>query len=253
MTHSTHNQPACHTGFAKPDLRFGRMHVYIHHGRITVQKQTRGRMAIARKEVHVSAAQSTDENFVPHRAAVHKQELRNRSTTGISRKCRVTSQVKAIAFCINRHCVICKFAAKNVCKAAMQCIKHITSLRICAKRHPTFTAARHIAQGKTDEGFGHSKALYDVTNCLHLGAVRPHEFQSCWRSIKQILQRNDGTTRQCSRLYTAHLAAADFDFSGIKTFRARSDRQTSYRPKRRKRFTAKPERVNVQKVGAINL
>ena len=134
----------------------------------------------------------------------------------------------------------------------MQRVKQISVFGIRAKRNTPVAAARHIAQGKSDERFRHRQAFDDIADRLRFRSIRAHEFQPRRCRIKQVAQLDDRASAQGRGLHRRHLAARNGNGERTLPCNPRGDCQTPDRTEGRQCLAAKPECVDIQQIRAID-
>ena len=208
-------------------------------------------MTVPAQHIHIGRPQRAQQHLVPHRSAIHEQELRHSRTTRIGRQGRIAGKMEPIPLRVDRQGVLSKLLAQNRTQATVQCIKHVTSFGIRAERH-TAVATGHVRQSEGDKGFGHGEALDHICDRLIFSAICAQEFQTRRCGVKQIAQFNHSTFRQGCRFHRRHRAASDLDFSGF-ALRPACYGQPTHGAQRRQSFPPKPKTVDVQQVRAIDL
>ena len=106
-----HDHAAHHRCIAESHLGLGRMDIHIDKIMRHIEKQDDHRMAVPGEQILIGTAHRPDQQPVPHRPAIHKQELMVGHTAIIGWQPGEPTETQPVPFEVNRHRIVGKVQA----------------------------------------------------------------------------------------------------------------------------------------------
>jgi len=121
-----HDQSAHKAAVAEAHFRFCRMHVHVDEIGVAIDEQGERGVTVARKEIRVGAADSTQKKTVAHRASVHEQKLQLRRGAVVGGQSRKARDANPFARRIYGNGVFRKLAADDARKTLQPSAEKVT-------------------------------------------------------------------------------------------------------------------------------
>ncbi len=203
---------------AKAHLDLGRMHVDVDPGRIDLDEQRVGRLALAVQHVLVGAARRVRDHLVAHEASVDIGELAVRARTRRVRQAGAAPDTQALALPVQRQALGDEVLAQHVAQALRQ-----RRLRVCLLAGaPLLDQPALVPDREADIGPRERVAAHRLQAMREFGRIALEELAPRRRGVEQLAHLDRRAMRACGG---RELAGAAMQHPGMAVLAAGLARQ----------------------------
>ena len=205
------DQAAHEIGVAKPHLGLSGMDINVNQGRVEVEIEGGGGVAIPRQKVRIGRAQGPLQQTVPHRTAIDEQILMGRIAARIGRQAAIARQTYTLAFLIKQQGIGLELWPQD---RGQPCQAPLVAL-VLGSQSQGPASVQIEAEGRIL--MRHGLALDLVGNGHGFGPLGLHELQTSRCGIEKVPHLHPRTVRagKGGRLNRPHRAALNAQRIGI--------------------------------------